>query len=90
MKLIIWLCVVVLLMVGVFSIIIGVRGQEAIAFKNVSIQTFEFKNNLNHVLFVELIDGQKLEVKLSKIQKDELMKVLINKIGDLEIVLEKK
>ena len=90
MKTLILILCAIAILVSIGSIIIGVTGQEAIVFKNISIQEFEFKSKTNCVLFVEMSDGQKLECKLTPEQKSDLMKVFENKIVEMGLKLETK
>ena len=90
MKSIIYSLCVIAILVSIITIVISVVGQEAIIWKNVSIQEFEFKSKTNCVIFIEMSDGQKLESKLTPDQKNELVKVLINKMADLKLELKKQ
>ena len=84
---ILWITVIVVILI---SFLIGVRGQEAVIWKNVSIQQFEFRGKANCVLFVETDKNEKLEVKLTSDQKLELIDILRKKIESLKLELSRQ
>ena len=84
-----WVICIVAIVVGLISVVIGVRGQEAVIWKNVSIQEFALKNKVRCVVFIENEKGEKFEAEVSPEQKIELIKAVINKVADLGIKFER-
>ena len=81
--------VMVAVLVALISVIIGVRGQEAVVWKRVAIEEFEFKNKTVSILFIET-EKEKFEIRLTPEQKNELIDILKKKIESMKLELSKQ
>ena len=81
--------VMVAVLVALISVIIGVRGQEAVVWKRVAIEEFEFKNKTVSILFIET-EKEKFEIRLTHEKKNELIDILKKKIESMKLELSKQ